>query len=165
MDPRLGVRRLRDPRVGPTARAGQIVGRPVTVAVPLQHHPPGRVLASCAAELACFAVLVLTGSLAALAAVAAVAALLFGLAATNRRRLLAVTRLGSVELDATLRGKPTTVIGPAPDALVLPAPHGVGVPVELADGRWWVDRSHYPRLRRAREALEEAAPGGATAGE
>jgi len=157
-----GRRRLRDPRAGATTRAAELLGTPVAVAVPLQRHAPRTVLAWCAAELASFALLVLTGSLAALAAVGVVGAVLLALAATNRRRVLAVTRMGVVLLSATLRGHAVSPEGPGPEDLALPPPRGVGAPVELADGRWWVDRSAYPRLRRAREALGEQA--GATGG-
>jgi hypothetical protein len=114
------------------------------------------VLAWCGIEVACFALLVLTGSLAGLAAVAVAGAALLGLAATNQRRVLAVTRMGTVLLSATLRARPTGVIGPVPDGLALPAPIGAGAAVDLPDGRWWVDRSSYARLRRAREVAGRA---------
>jgi len=155
-----GMRRLRTPPIGATARAAEVLGTPVTVAVPLQRHSPLHVLAWCAVELVTFALLVVTGSLTALLAVAVAGTVLFALAITNRRRVLAVTRMGTVLLSATLRGRATAAIGPAPEDLELPAARGVGAPVELGDGRWWVDRASYPRLRAARDALGGGPTGG-----
>jgi hypothetical protein len=149
-----GIRRLKTPRRGATARASEVLGTPVTVAVPLQRQPPVLVLGCSLVECASFALLVVTGSLGALAAVGTVGVVLLALAATNQRRVLAVTRMGTVVLSATLRGTATAAIGPAPEPLELPPARGVGAAVELRDGRWWVDRASYARLRAAREALQ-----------
>ena len=140
-----------------TASTSEALGSPVAVAVPLQRHPPQLILVACGLELAALAALGLTGSLAAFAALCACAAGLVALGATNRRRILALTSAGPVVLDATLRREPVASRGPAPPRLALPAPTGVGCPVQLDDGRWWVDRSDYARLRRAREVMAATA--------
>jgi hypothetical protein len=81
--------------------------------------------------------------------------------ATNQHRVLAVSGGELVVMAASLRGRPLAPIGTAPAALELPEPRGVGAPVILADGCWWVDRSAYGRLRRARELrTRQAAAGG-----
>jgi hypothetical protein len=134
-----------------TATAARVLGQPVGVALPVQHHPPHRVVTVAAAEVAFFAVLALSGSLLAVGAMAVCTCVLGALAATNRKRVLAVTGDGVVVLVADMRGQPLAPIGQAPAGLDFPEPHGLGVPVELDDGRWWVDRLHYPRLRRALE--------------
>ncbi len=128
------------------------------VAVPVQRHAPHHVLVWCGIELGAFALLALTGSVIALIAVGSAGTALLVLAATNRRRVLAVTRSDVVVLRATLRGRPVALLGPAPSAVELPEPRGVGAALELDDGRWWVDRSTYPRLRRARELCAHRAP-------
>ena len=130
------------------------------VAVPVQRHAPHHVLVWCGVELGAFALLALTGSVVALGAVGVAGAVLLALAATNRRRVLAVTRSEVVVLRATLRGRPVATLGRAPGAVELPEPRGVGASLQLEDGRWWVDRSTYPRLRRARELCARRAPGG-----
>lgn len=134
-----------------TAATERVLGIPVGVAVPVQRHPPQLVLAACGLELLALAALGLTQSLAALTALAAVAAVLAGLASTNRRRVLAVTRDGILVIAATLRRRPLAPVGYAPPGMTLPEARGVGAPVDLADGRWWVDRSDFSRLRRARD--------------
>lgn len=134
-----------------TAQAEAVLGEPVGVAVPVQRHPPHLMLTTSGLELAAFATLALTASLAALAAVAACATVLLGLALTNRKRVLAVGRSGVTVLTADLRAHPLAPAGPAPEAFRFPDPTGVGAPADLDDGRWWVDRAHYARLRRARE--------------
>jgi hypothetical protein len=127
------------------------------VAVPIQRHPPALVLGLSLVEVAAFVALIATANLAALILVAAAAIGLLLLGATNRHRVLAITSSGVVLLVASAGGKPLAAIGPAPDDLALPDPAGVGAPVELAGGRWWVDRASFPRLRRARELLRGGA--------
>lgn len=144
-----GARRLR--RRALTETAAQLLGTPVGVALPVQRHPPHRILIACGVELAVFALLALTGSLVALAAFVVCSGALLALALTNTKRVLAVSRSGVAVLAADLRNHPLAPIGDAPAGLVLPEPRGIGVPVELADGRWWVDRVHFARLRRAGE--------------
>jgi hypothetical protein len=157
---RRATRPLRRPKRGATALATEVLGVPVGVAVPIQRHAPHHVLTWCGVELAALALLILTGWFAALVGLAAAGLALLALAATNRRRLLAVTRSQVVVLSAGLRGRPVAAIGPAPERLVLPPPRGVGVAVQLDDGRWWVDRSAYARLRRARELGPARTTGG-----
>jgi hypothetical protein len=45
------------------------------------------------------------------------------------------------------------VVGPAPRDLDLPAPAGVGVRIDIAGETWWIDRSAYRFVRRAREII------------
>jgi hypothetical protein len=141
-------------RTGLTAAAGELLGTPVQVAVPLQRHPPQRVVGLCLAELATLAGFMITGQDALFALLAVLAAALLVLAATNRHRVLAVNASGAVVLAATARWRPCGVIGPAPEGLSVPNPAGLGVAVMLADGRWWVDRSAFVRAQRARVLLE-----------
>ncbi|HEY2429567.1 MAG TPA: hypothetical protein VGI06_11605 [Acidimicrobiales bacterium] len=101
-------------------------------------------------ELASFSLVALTGSLVAVAVMVVCMAALLALAATNHKRVLAVTRSEVVVMAADKRGRPLAATGPA-TAVTFPEPRGVGVPIQLEDGRWWIDRTHYARLRRARE--------------
>jgi len=142
-----------------TSGAEQVLGTPVGVALPVQRHPPHRMLTVAGLEVVVFALLALTGSLVVLGAAVACAAALLVLAATNTKRVLAVNRRDMVVLAATLRSRPVAPIGQPAGDVTFPEPRGVGVPIELADGRWWVDRVHYPRLRRARELRPPPTPG------
>jgi hypothetical protein len=136
--------------LGAAAAATALLGVPVAAAVVLQRHHPGLVLGASVAELAALAWLVGTGSLAAFAGLVATSAVLTLVVATNRRRVLAFTSMGTVVLTASITGRPTGVAGPAERTLELPPPSGLGVRVAVAGGTWWVDRSSFGSLRRAR---------------
>jgi hypothetical protein len=136
-----------------TTATSSVLGMPVGVALPIQRHHPGLVMALSGAELAALAVLVITADGAALLALAAVAIGLVAQAATNRRRILAITSGGVALLAASARGRPLVPLGPAPADLSLPAPAGLGVQVVLNGASWWVERSSFARLRQARELL------------
>jgi len=140
-------------RVGLTTATSALLGMPVGAAVPLQRHHPGLVMALSGAELAALAALVITADAGALIALAAVALALVAQAATNRRRVVAITSGGVVLLAASARGRPLVPLGPAPADLSLPAPSGLGVPVVLEGTPWWVERSAFARLRQARQLL------------
>jgi hypothetical protein len=127
----------------------QVLGRPVGVALPVQRHSPKMVLFVCAAELAAVAGFIATASPAALAAIVVVAVALLALAATNRKRVLAVTSDGVAVTAASVRGRPLVEIGTA--TVDFPPPSGAGVPVVIDGTRWWVDRTAFARLARARE--------------
>lgn len=148
-----GRRQRLSRRAGLTATTSAVLGAPVGVAVPLQRHHPGLVLALSGAELAALAALVITAHPAALIALAVVAAALVAQAVINARRVLAITSSGVVLLAASTRGRPLVAVGPAPAGLSLPAPTGLGVPVVLDGATWWVDRSGFARLRQARRLL------------
>jgi hypothetical protein len=137
-----------------------VLGTPVTVAVPLQRHRPETVLAASVAEIAGLAALVATGRLAAMAVLVALSTVLIVVAATNTRRVLVLTGKGNVVLAASLSGRPNGVVGPAPRRIEIPEPAGLGVRVGVGGGTWWVDRSAFRALRRARSAqggLDEEA--------
>jgi hypothetical protein len=162
--PRLQGSTLRTPgarrRAGLTAEAAKVLGTPVTVAVALQRRRPDTVLAASIAEIAGLAVLIATGRLAAMAVLVALSTILIVVAATNTRRVLVLTGKGNVVLAASLSGRPNGVIGPAPRRIELPEPTGLGVSVDVGGGKWWVDRSAFRALRRARSAqarLDEGA--------
>ena len=140
-------------RPGLSGLAAELVGTTVAVAVPLQRHRPAVVFATCLAEIGALVAVILTDTVAAFAALVVLAAALIALAATNRRRVLAVTSMGVVQLRASLRGRPTAMLGPAPSELSLPPPRRLGCPVELDGCTWWVDRSAFPRLASARRVL------------
>jgi hypothetical protein len=127
---------------------------PVGVAVPLQRHPPALMTVVWLAELGAFAAFVALDQIAAFAVLALIAGAVVGLAATNRKRVLAVGRDGVFLLSASRLGRPTKLLGPAPKDLTLPVPAGLGTGVQLGPDRWWVDRSAFPRLVRARALLE-----------
>jgi hypothetical protein len=146
--PRLPVSRR---RLGLTGGASKLLGTTVAATVPLQRHNPSLVLAISLAELAALAALVVTGSLLAMSALVGVSILLVVVMVTNTREVLAVTGKGNVMLSASLRGWPTGVVGAAPRNLDLPAPVGLGVRVNIAGELWWIDRSAYRLLRRARD--------------
>jgi hypothetical protein len=136
--------------MGTAAAAAALLGTPVGAAVTLQRHHPGLVLGASLAELAALVSLIATGSLASFAVLVAASAALVGLVATNRRRVLAVTGMGTVILAASLTGWPNGVVGPAERDLELPEPSGLGVGITVGGRPWWVDRSSFASLRRAR---------------
>lgn len=141
-------------RTGLTAATAALLGAPVRVAVPLQRHRPGLVLAVCVAEIVSLVAFVATGNgiLFALLLVFAVAMLAVG--STNRHRVLAISDSALLVLAATARFRPCGVVGPAPDGLTVPLPAGLGIAVALSDGTWWVDRSAFARAERARQLLQ-----------
>src|ERR1700730_1600610 len=145
--------------MGILAGASKLLGTPVSAIVPLQRHHPGQVLAASVAEIGTLVGLVVTGSLAMLIALVTVSALLVGLAVTNTRRVLALTAMGNVVLTASLSGWPTGISGPTRTDVALPEPAGLGVKIELAGNPWWVDRSWFGSLRKAR-AIEAARADG-----
>jgi len=146
--PRLPVSRR---RLGLTGGASKLLGTTVASTVPLQRHKPSLVLAASLAELAALAALIATGSLAAMLALVAFSIALVVVMVTNTRKVVALTSKGNVLLSASLRGWPTGVVGPAPRNLDLPPPAGLGVKVEIAGESWWIDRSAFRLLRRARQ--------------
>jgi hypothetical protein len=136
-----------------TASVSVLLGEPVGVAVPLQRRQPSVIFASGLAEVAALVAFVLSAQSAFLIVLAVLAATMVGLAVGNGRRILAVTSRGVVVLAASSRGRPVAVIDVAPEGLQLPPPAGLGVPLVLRGQTWWVERSGFPRLRRARELL------------
>jgi hypothetical protein len=138
--------------MGPVVGATKLLGTQVTAVVPLQRLSPALVLASSAAEIAALAILIATGSLMAMALLLGTSAVLIGLMATNTRQVLAFTRKGTVRLAASVGGWPTGVLGPVPRDVALPDPSGLGVSVHIGGERWWVDRSSFRFLRRAKVA-------------
>ena len=145
-------------RLGPVAQAAKLLGTTVTAVVPLQRHSPALMLAAAVSELAALAGLVVTANLAALAVLVALSIVLVIGLATNTRMMIAFTDMGTVVLSASVGGWPNGVAGPGPRHLQLPEPHGVGVAVRLEpDGRqWWVDRSSFRFLERARAVAAAA---------
>lgn len=129
----------------------QLLGVAVSVAVPVQRVDPRVVLAVSAVEIVAFAVAVLTFAAAAWVVTALAGITLIGLRLADRRHILAVTRDGVVEVAATAAGRPLAAVGTGPARLTFPAPAGVGVPIMVGPNRWWIDRSEFARLRRARE--------------
>jgi hypothetical protein len=140
-----------------TSAAGDLLGTPVQVAVPLQRHHPALVLAMSLAEVAALAGAILTGGAGALLALVALAAVVVAMGATNSHRVLALTSSGPLVLTASVRGRPQGVVGPAPADLTLPIPTGLGASLVLADRTWWVERAAFPRLERARQLLAPTA--------
>jgi hypothetical protein len=137
-------------RLGVTAGCANLLGTSVDAAVPLQRHSPPLVLAVCAAELVAAAGLILTGSLGAFAAVVALSVVLVLVVATNQRRILCLTRQGNVLLLASTTAWPTAVSGPVEGQPLLPEPRGLGAAVTIDGRTWWIDRSSYQSLARAR---------------
>ena len=136
------------------AGAAELLGVPVTAAVPVQRRHPGVMLAASLAEVAAFVALVATASLDVLALLAVVSLVLLALSAANRHQVLAITAQGNVAMSASARGVPRAVVGPLPRDLSLPEPAGVGQPLLIDGVTWWVDRSDFGRLRHARALLE-----------
>jgi hypothetical protein len=146
-----------------TAAVSEVLRMPVGIALPLQRRRPDLIFATCVAELVALGALIVTASTPAAVLLAVLAAGLLGLGAANDRRILAVTSTGVVVLAASSRGRPVAMIDTAAADLVLPAPAGLGVPVTLRGKTWWVDRSGFARLERARELVRaggERATGG-----
>lgn len=152
--------RRRGRRTHLTRAVGEVIKAPVGVAVPLQRHHPGVMLVAGTAELCALGVVVVAGRLDAFVVLVVLAGVVATLAATNQRRVLAVTDRGVVVVRASPTGRPLVLIGPAPPALALPKPAGLGVPIELADRIWWVDRWAFPRLERARALLRSGPAAG-----
>ncbi len=150
----LGRRR----RGGIAAAAAKLLGTSVESALPLQRHPPWVVLTASVAELGALAVLIGTGSIAAGVLLLACSVLLVVVVVTNTRRVLVITAKGNVILTASTSGWPDGVVGPADPAIRLPEPAGLGVAVTIGGGRWWIDRSSYRSLRRARSLARVARP-------
>jgi hypothetical protein len=134
--------------------AGTLLGTPVTAAVPLQRHQPALMLVASVAEVVALVALVATANLTALAVLVALSIILIVGLFTNTRRVIALTGKGNVILSASLGGWPNGVVGPGPHHLELPEPHGVGVAVKLEQTTWWVDRSSFRYLARARALLQ-----------
>ena len=143
-------------RKGLVAGASQLLGTSVAAVVPLQRRQPLSVLAASVAEIAALAALVATGSVTALVVLAVLSAVLVAVVATNTRRVLALTNKGNVLLRASVSGWPEGVVGPAPRQLEIPEPAGLGVSLEIAGTTWWVDRSYFRFLRRARRQVQAA---------
>jgi hypothetical protein len=156
LPPRRGVRR----RLGTAAGAAALLGTPVGAAVTLQRHHPGLVLGVSLLELAALAWLVGTGSVVSFAVLLAASAALATAVATNRRQVLAVTGMGTVVLTASITGWPNGIVGPAERALELPPPSGLGARVSIGGRTWWIDRSSFASLRRARTMLRPGADAG-----
>ena len=133
-----------------TAAAAALLGTPVGAAVTLQRHHPGLVLVASVAELATLAWLIGTGILASFVVLVATSAALATIAATNRRQILAVTAMGTVILAASITGRPNGIVGPAERTLELPAPAGLGARIRVGGRTWWIDRSSFRSLTRAR---------------
>ena len=133
----------------------EVLGTPVSIAVPLQRRDPRIVLGACAVQLGTFTVALITLSEVAFVLTALAAIALVGVRASDQRRVIALTTSGTVIVSASLAGKPLAAVGSGPRAFALPAATGLGAPVRLGDRTWWVDRTEYPRLRRARELLGE----------
>lgn len=142
---------LRRHRPALTATVAQLLGVAVSVAVPVQRVDPRIVLAVSAVEIAAFAAAVLTFSPIAWGITALAGVALVGLRVADRRRILALTPDGVVEVVATAGGRPLAAVGRGPARLTFPAPAGFGVPIMVGPNRWWIDRSEFARLRRARE--------------
>jgi hypothetical protein len=132
------------------AGASELLGAPVAAVVPLQRHHPAIVLAASIAEISALAALVATGSLAAMVALIGLSLVLIVVVGSNRRQVVALTRAGNVVLTASASGRPTGVAGPLVPDLCLPPPTGLGVSLEIGGRIWWVDRSSFRLLRRAR---------------
>jgi hypothetical protein len=142
-------------RLGFIGGASKLLGTSVRAVIPLQRHNPVLVLAVSLAEVAALVGLVATGRLAAMLALVGLSVVLVVVMLTNTRKVIALTGKGNVMLSASVSGWPTGVTGPAPHDLHLPDPMGLGVRVEIGGTNWWVDRSSYRFLRRARALVAE----------
>jgi hypothetical protein len=141
-------------RLGLSGAAAKLLGTTVDAAIPLQRHPPLVILVVSVAELLALAGLIITGSLIAMLILLAISAVVVILVATNKRQILVITRQGNILLSASHTAWPNGVVGPA-DRTLLPEPKGVGVPFVVAGQTWWIDRSSYRSLTKAR-AVEAA---------
>jgi hypothetical protein len=130
--------------------AARLLGTPVSAAIPLQRHRPLVVLATSVAEIMALVGLIATGRLVAMGMLLVLSAVLVVVAATNTRRVLVMTTKGNVLLAASVTGRPEGIVGPVPRQVPLPEPVGSGVSVDIEGTTWWVDRSSYRLLRRAR---------------
>jgi hypothetical protein len=137
-------------RAGIPAAAAKVLATSVDAVVPLQRHPPSVVLAASVAELAALGVLIATGAVAAMIGLVACSAALIAVVFTNTRRVLVITTKGNVILTASASGWPNGVDGPVESSLRLPAPAGMGVTMTVGATTWWIDRSSYRWLDRAR---------------
>jgi hypothetical protein len=146
-------------RSGIPAAAAKVLGTSLEAVVPLQRHPPRLVLAASVAELMALGALITTGAAAAMAALVACSTVLLAVVFTNTRRVLVITTKGNVILTASTSGWPNGVVGPAEQSLQLPAPVGIGVPMTVGTSTWWVDRSSYYWLKRARSLHGAEATG------
>jgi hypothetical protein len=84
---------------------------------------------------------------------------LLAVAFTNSRRVLVMTTKGNVILSASTTGWPNGVVGPADRSLQLPTPRGIGVPMTVGAGTWWIDRSSFRWLNRARSLHDSQTAG------
>lgn len=155
MPPRRRVRR----RTGTAAAAAALLGTPVGAAVTLQRHHPALVLGASIAELATLAWLIAAGSLPSFVILVTTSAALATIAATNRRQILAVTGMGTVILAASITGWPNGIVGPAERTLELPAPAGLGARIRVGGRTWWIDRSSFRSLTRARAMQQRDGDG------
>jgi hypothetical protein len=145
-------------RAGIPAAAAKVLGTSCDAIVPLQRHPR-MVLASSLAELVALGALIATGAVAAMVALLVCSAGLVAVAFTNTRRVLVITSKGNVILSASTSGWPNGVVGPADRSLELPAPTGIGVPMTVGTSTWWIDRSSFRWLNRARSLLDPKKAG------
>jgi hypothetical protein len=118
----------------------------------VQRYHPAIVLAVSVAEISALAGVVATGSPAAMVLLLGLSVVLTALALTNSRQVVALTGKGNVMLTASISGRPAGVLGPVDRDLSLPEPAGLGVSVDVGGRIWWVDRSSFLFLRRARLA-------------
>jgi len=150
---------LRRQSRGLSSEVSTVLGVPVGIAVPLQRRDPRLLLGLSLAEVVVFAAAVVTVALPLLGATAALGAVLLAARAGDQRRIVAITSTGVVVLAASVGGRPLAAVGTAPADLRFPPPSGIGVPVQLGERTWWVDRADFARLRRAREMLREEPDG------
>lgn len=136
--------------MGLLARASNLLGSPVAAVIPLQRHRPAVVLAVSTAEIAALVGLMATGSPTAMVVLLVLSAALVMVVATNTRRVLVLTGKGNVVLTASVSGWPEAVVGPAPRDLTIPEPVGLGVSLNVGGSTWWVDRSSFRFLKRAK---------------
>ena len=137
-----------------SASVAQLLGVSVGIAVPVQRVDPRLVLGAAAVEIAAFAAALLTLSGIAFGATVLAGVVLVGLRLADVRRVMALTEGGVVIVAATASGRPVAAVGSAPAGFRFPAPAGMGVRIDVGSDRWWVDRSEFARLRRARELQE-----------
>jgi hypothetical protein len=154
-----GRSRRRHRRRDVPAAAARLLATSVDAAVPLQRHPPSLVLGVSLLELLAVGSLIATGSPVAMGLLLVCSVILLAVMFTNTRRVLAMTTKGNVLLTASTSGWPNGVVGPADRSLVLPRPSGLGVAVRLGTASWWIDRSSYRSLNRARSFQDAGTAG------